>query len=92
MVTLNNKNEKNKVLSNLGTLKGLEKYHRVSVTEDLTAEERKKLKELSLEAKERNLSENSSIYVWRVRGRSRTGFLLKKSLKPKNLNVHKSDS
>ena len=63
------------ILSKLYILKDMEKYKRISVTEDLTPKERKKVLELSKEATERN---NSVMRLnWRVKGCSETGFFLK---------------
>ena len=78
LISLQNEDEKLKLLGNLTCLKGIEKYAGVSITEDLTPEERKNLKELSQEAKQRNLQDNSSTEIWRVRGNSKNGFYLKK--------------
>lgn len=78
LICLSEESEKLKLLGNLPTLKGNQKYSRVSITEDLTPDERKQLRKLSSEAKELNAEENSSTDMWRVRGNSKNGFFLKK--------------
>lgn len=78
LISLKDENERSKFLGNLTGIKSIEKYKGISVTEDLTPEERKHLKDLSLEAKQRNLLQKSSTEVWRVRGSSKNGFYLKK--------------
>ena len=81
LISLKNENEKLALLGNLSALRDYEKYKGISVTEDLTIEERKLLKTLSLEAKERNKDEKSG--TWRVRGSSKNGFYLMKTKKGK---------
>ena len=78
LISLQSEDEKVKLLGNLSALKDYDKYKGMSVTEDLTPEERKFHKDLSTEAKQRNLSEKSTTEVWRVRGNSKNGFYLKK--------------
>jgi len=79
IVTLTSEEEKINLLGNLPALKGLQRYKGISITEDLTPEERKCFKNLSNVARERNLgNEASSSYTWRVRGNSKNGFYLKK--------------
>ena len=46
-------------------------YQGISVTDDFTIEERKKLKEMCEKAKKMN-SENDGDFIWRVRGSPRT--------------------
>ena len=47
-----------------------------SITEDLTEEERKTIKEMNAEAKERTTKENKAWVIWRVR--KKAGFYIKK--------------
>ena len=82
LVFLQNENDKFHLMRSLHFLKGLEKYRYIKITEDLTPDERRRYKELLETAKERN---KTSTYVWRVRGSSRSGFVLKKIFK-KNIN------
>ena len=86
LVALKNEDDKLKVLDSLWALRGKEKYKGVTVSEDLTQEQRKDIKKLSREARTRNDKDNSSHYVWRVRGSSKNGFFLKR------ITSHKSDS
>ena len=76
LVCFANEREKSTLLGNLSILKGLEKYKGVSITEDLTPDERKHLKKLSDQAKERNKNDSSENEHWRVRGCSKNGFFL----------------
>ena len=78
MVTLKSENDKLKILNNLRALHGLDKYKGVTISEDLTQEQRKDIKDLSQEARKRNNEEKSICYVWRVRGSSKNGFYLKR--------------
>ena len=64
-------------------LQGIEKYKGVSVTEDLTLDERQTYKELSQTARQRNQDDPEASYIWRVRGSSKNGFHLKKIQKDK---------
>ena len=76
LLGLPNEDEKEKILGNLTSLKGIEKYKGISIMEDLTPDQRKTIKELSSEAKKLNTKETSA--SWRVRGSSKNGFFLKK--------------
>ena len=80
MVVLKSENDKLKILNNLRALHGINKYKGVTISEDLTQEQRKDIKDLSQEAMKRNNEEKSksSCYVWRVRGSSDNGFYLKR--------------
>ena len=66
--------DKDKLFSNLGALKDIEKYKNLSIMEDLTTDQRRAIKELSEEAKKKNSDNESEQHVWRVRT----------SVKPKN--------
>ena len=77
MVVLKSEDDKQKFLSNLKVLHGIDKYKGVTISEDLTQEQRKNVKDLSQEAMRRNNEEKSSSSVWRVRGSSKNGFYLK---------------
>ena len=71
----------------------IRKYKAVSITEDLTPEERKNLKELSNQAKERNKNDSSDNEKWRVRGNSKNGFFLikiKSKIQTKNTTSKKN--
>ena len=84
MVSFSSEREKFTLIGNLCLLKGIQKYSAVSITEDLTPEERKNLKRLSDQAKVRNENDSSENEKWRVRGNSKNGFfLIKIKLKPK---------
>ena len=69
-VTLQNVNEKERIMSSLYKLKKFGNRG-VSVTEDFTITERKKIKDICEQAKRKN-SECHSEFVWRVRGSPRT--------------------
>jgi len=75
LICLLNEDEKFNLLGNLPALKGNEKFSGVSVTEDLTPEMRKKLRKLSIEAKE---TEKPTTEIYRVRGDSKNGFTVRK--------------
>ena len=88
-IVLKNKEEKKRLLSRLHIIKDMYKYDGISVTEDLTPNERKQVLELSKEAAERN---NSVMrLIWRVKGCSETGFFLKNTDNTHQI-VSKSDS
>ena len=70
------KKKKTTLLGNLPSLRGIQKYKAVSITKDLTPDERKNLKKLSDQAKEKNKTESSEAGKWRVRGNSKNGFFL----------------
>jgi len=53
-IVLNNEEEKIKLMGNLPALQGIGKYKGVSITEDLTLDERQTFKELSQTTSERN--------------------------------------
>lgn len=78
LVSLNDESDKWNLLGNLTALKDNATYKGISVTEDLTPDERKQFKVLSTEAKTRNSQEKSETYIYRVRGNSKNGFYLKK--------------
>ena len=79
LVALGNEKEKFNLIGNLSVLKGQQNYVGVSVTEDLTPEQRKSFKTLSDEAKAHNQTDGNE-YILRVRGTSKNGFYLKKIL------------
>lgn len=74
LVCLSTEKEKFSLLGNLSSLRSIQKYKEISVTEDLTPEERKRVRELSIQAKERNKTVSSDTGKWRVRGDSKNGF------------------
>ena len=78
LVTLTNEDEKLKVLNSLSVLKDDGDYKKVSVTEDLTPNQRDDIKKLSDETRKRNQEEKGSNVVWRIRGSSKNGFYIKK--------------
>ena len=79
LISLNDESNKWSLLGNLTVLKGNHAYLGISVTEDLTPDERKTFKELSNKAKKKNNDERSTTEIWRVRGNSKNGFYLKKT-------------
>ena len=82
LVVLQSEEEKIKLMGNLTALKGIQDYQNISITEDLTPEDRKTLKTLSEQAK--NHDRNDAPYILRVRGSSKNGFYLKKFSNNKN--------
>ena len=83
LVMLKDEKEKESIFGNLFALKGNDIYKGVSICEDLTPEQRKEFKALSIEARSKNSTETDGI--WRVRGSSKNGFRLKKV---KSINPH----
>ena len=73
-VHLESKEAKIKVLQNLKKLKEFD----LRITEDLTVQERKLVKEWSDLAKKRNQENTDKSFKWRVRGSPRCGLYLKK--------------
>ena len=86
-ISLENEEQKIHLMGNLAALKGIEEYNKISITEDLSPDERKQCRELSKEAHQRNTTQPSQ-YTWRVRGSSKNGFYLKKFLKKTNSTNH----
>lgn len=78
LLSLKNEQEKWTVIGNLTSLKGLENYKGISITEDLTPAQRKVYKELSNDAKKLNSEEKSQTEIYRVRGDTKNGFAVKK--------------
>ena len=78
-ITLRNLEDKEKVMTNLKNLKSIEKYKRISITNDYTLTQRRIVKEWIQKAKERNEKEpTDSKVVWRVRGSPEKLIYLKK--------------
>jgi len=80
-VIFENKHNKDCMMKNLYELKDHPHYENVSIAEDFTIEERKKIKEFHEEAKKRNADENNKNFIWLVRGSPRTSLRLEKILK-----------
>ena len=76
IVNLGSEDEKTKLFGNLKVLKGMEGYKGVSICEDLTPNQRKEIKALTDEVKEKNADDSSVVY--RVRGSAKNGFFIKK--------------
>ena len=71
--------EKDKIMKNLGHLKGKDKYTGLSVTEDFTQAERALFKSWAEKAKAKNNEEpRESNFIWRVRGSPKSGLYLKR--------------
>ena len=68
---LQTKSEKEQIMRNLYKLK----HVGLSITDDFTINERKKIKEMHQKAKNMNKGENGD-FVWRVRGSPRTSLRL----------------
>ena len=69
MVQMKSKDEKNSIMTKLWKLKYATKVERVSITHDLTLEERRNIKEMVDEAKRRNQNERNvgkqNDYAWK---------------------------
>ena len=79
-ITLESYERKSELLSKLWKLKnGLEKFRKISITEDFTQEERNEIKLWVEEAKQRTKMETK--YIWKVRGSPRNEIRLVKMSK-----------
>ena len=73
-IVMSNQNEKEMVMNNLGQLKNdVEKFKRISVTDDYTAEERDAIKNKVTEARNKTNAEGEGIYIWKVRSSPKNG-------------------
>ena len=73
-IVMGNQNEKKMIMTSLGNLKNVvEKFKRISVTDDYTAEERDAIKNKDTEARNKSEVEGKGIYIWKVRGSPKTG-------------------
>ena len=54
----------------------MEKFKRISVTDDYTAEERDAIKNKVTEAMNKTDAEGEGVYVWKVRGSPKNGLRL----------------
>jgi len=78
-VILNSEEVKKKILSSLPKLKGNAKFEKISVSEDLTVNEREILRTWHERAKIQNAEEPAdSEFIWRVRGSPKNGWFLKR--------------
>ena len=69
--------EKYKFMSRLGRLKNADDtFKKISVTDDLSKEEREEIKRWVILAKERNSKNQNTEYAWKVRGTPKTGMRL----------------
>ena len=75
-----NAQEKDAFMRSLSKLKDIQKYARISITDDLTRTERQLIKFWKNKADQRNKVDKNKEYVWRVRGSPRgdRGLYLKK--------------
>ena len=86
IVTFRNSDEKSKFMSSLNGLKGKNEYQNLRITDDYTINERNLIRQLSEQAKQKNIEEGSSKdFSWRVRGSSKNGFRIMKIYKKQNL-------
>ena len=80
---MNTEEERDRILSNLRNLKGIQEYKSISVTEDYTITERRMIKDQSDKAMEKNKNESlDSKSVWTVRRSPKNELRLKRFLKP----------
>ena len=82
-VTLQSTIEKERIVENLYKLKKYYGRKRISITDDFTINERKKIKEMHDKAKMMN-TEQDGDFIWRVRGSPRTSLRFVK--RPKNIS------
>ena len=81
---LNNEKEKDQILMSLGGLKGKENFKRISITADYTLNERQMIKNMTEQARQKNIQEAvNSNYVYKVRGTPKNGLVLKRFTKEK---------
>ena len=72
-IVIKTKEDKDKVMANLGRLKGTERYFgKISVKDDYTSNERNQIRKLTEEAKK--LSEENQEKVFKVRGNQKNGW------------------
>ena len=72
-IVMKTKEDKDKVMANLGRLKGTERYFgKISVKDDYTSNERDQIRKLTEEAKK--LSEDNQEKVFKVRGNQKNGW------------------
>ena len=70
--------EKEKIIANIGNLKGQDEYRGVSITDDYTITERETIKAYKEKAKEMNNNEAvDSKFEWKVRGTPKNGLRIK---------------
>ena len=82
IVTFRNSDEKSKFMNSLGRLKGKSEFKNLHITDDYTINERNLIRQLSEQAKQKNVEEGSSNeFSWRVRGSSKNGFRITKVYK-----------
>ena len=81
---MGNQNEKEMIMTSLGKLKNaVEKFKRISATDDYTAEERDAIKNKVTEARNKSEVERKGIYIWKVRGSPKNGLRLIRFTKSK---------
>ena len=86
-IVFNTDEEKRKLFSNLKALKGVDKYQKVSISDDFTIAERELIKVWAKKAKEKNEVEPpDSNIIWRVRGNPKSGLILRKIAKGPSSN------
>ena len=83
-IVMGNQNEKEMIMTSLGKLKNaVEKFKRISVTDDYTAEERDAITNKVTEARNKSEVEGKGIYIWKVRGSPKNGLRLIRFTKSK---------
>ena len=73
-VTFESLNDKERIMKSLGKLKRYDHYKRLSITDDFTINERKKIKDMNDKAKKMNSGNEGDLidFKWSVRGSPRT--------------------
>ena len=72
-------------MSSLNGLKGKNEYKSIHITDDYIINERNLIRQLSEQAKQKNIEEGSSKdFSWRDRGLSKNGFRIMKIYKKQN--------
>ena len=73
-IVMKTKDDKEKVMRNLGRLKGTERYFgKISVKDDYTSNERDQIRKLTEQAKHQS-EENKDNKVFKVRGNAKNGW------------------
>ena len=83
-IVMGDQNEKEMIMTSLGKLKNaIEKFKRISATDDYTAEERDAIKNKVTEARNKSEVEGKGIYIWKVRSSPKNGLCLIRFTKSK---------
>ena len=74
---MKSENDKDSFIARLPNLKNAEdRFNKISVTEDYTAEEREAIRKKVTEARNKSETEGEGKYVWKARGSPKNGLRL----------------